>query len=59
MTIIRTAAGLTRMDIRRLKRGRFEIRAIETRQLEEGNLTEILWEREDRPSTIREEDIPY
>ena len=31
MTIIRTTAGLTRGDIRRLKRGRYEILAIETR----------------------------
>ena len=34
MTIIRTVAGLTRGDVRRLKRGRYEIRAIETRHLE-------------------------
>ena len=59
MAIIRTAAGLTRMDIRRLKQGRFEIQAIEIRHIEEGDRTEILWAREDHPSTIREEDIPY
>ena len=47
------------MDICRLKRGRFEIREIETLHMEEGDLTEILWAREDRPSMIREEDIPY
>ena len=59
MTIIRTVAGLTRGDVRRLRRGRYEIRAIETRHLEDGDRTEIIWEREDGPNAIREADIPY
>ena len=59
MTIIRTVAGLTRGDVRRLKRGRYEIRAIETRHLEDGDRTEILWEREDGPNAITEAEIPF
>ena len=59
MTIIRTTAGLTRCDVRRLRRGGFEIRAIETRHLEEGERTEILWERQEGPNAIREDEIPY
>ena len=59
MTIIRTVAGLTRGDVRRLKRGRYEIRAIETRHLEDGDRTEILWERTEGPNAIREEEVPY
>jgi hypothetical protein len=42
MTIIRTTAALTRGDIRRLKRSRYEILAIENRRLEQGGVTEII-----------------
>jgi hypothetical protein len=59
MTIIRTIAGLTRGDIRRLKRGRYEIRAVETRHLEQGDRTEIIWEREDSPNAITDGEIPF
>jgi hypothetical protein len=59
MTIIRTVAGLTRHDVRRIKRGRYEILAIVTRHLEPGDVTEILWSREDLPNAIREEELPY
>ncbi len=59
MTIIRTQAGLSRGDIRRLKRGRFEIRAIETRHLDQGEETEIIWERDDGPDAITEAEIPF
>ncbi len=59
MTIIRTTAGLTRGDIRRLKRGRYEIVAIETRHLDEGDVTKIIWERDDGPDAITEAEIPY
>ena len=59
MTIIRTIADLTRHDVRRIKRGRYEILAIETRHLELGDATEILWSREDRPDAIQEHELPY
>ena len=47
MTIIRTGAGLTHHDVRRLKRGRYEILAIETLHLDQGDQTTIIWERDD------------
>jgi hypothetical protein len=59
MTIIRTIAGLTRHDIRLIKRGRYEILATETRHLEQGEVTEILWSREDAPDAIREDELPF
>jgi len=59
MTIIRTVAGLTRHDIHRIKRGRYEILAIETRHLERGDVTEIIWHREDGPDAIQECEVPF
>ena len=59
MTIIRTVACLTRGDIRRLKRGRYEILAIETRHLDQGELTEIIWGRDDGPDAITEAELPF
>ena len=59
MTIIRTVAGLTRHDVRRIKRGRYEILAVETRHLEEGDVTEILWSREDGPDAIQQHELPF
>lgn len=59
MTIIRTIAALTRHDLRRIKRGRYEIHAIETRHLDQGDVTEILWSREDGPDAIQEYELPY
>ena len=59
MTIIRTIAELTRHDVRRIRCGRYEILAIETRHLGQDETTEILWSREDLPSAIREDELPY
>jgi hypothetical protein len=59
MTIIRTVAGLTRHDVRRIKRGRYEILAIETRHLEQGDVTEIIWGRTDEPDAIRADELPF
>jgi hypothetical protein len=59
MTIIRTIADLTRHDIRRITRGRYEILAIETRHLSHGETTAILWHRDDAPDAIREEELPF
>jgi len=59
MTIIRTGTGLTRGDVRRLQRDRYEILAIETRHLVQGDLTEIIWERNDGPDAITEAELPF
>jgi hypothetical protein len=59
MTIIRTVAGLTRGDVRRLKRGRYEILAIETRHLDQDELTEIIWGRDDGPDAITAAELPF
>jgi len=59
MTIIRTVAGLTRHDIRLIKRGRYEILAIETRHERQGDVTEILWSRDDGPDAITEDELPF
>jgi hypothetical protein len=59
MTIIRTIADLTRNDVRRIKRGRYEILAIETRHLGQDEATEILWIRQDPPNAIREDELPF
>ena len=59
MTTIRTVAGLTRHDIRRIKRGRYEILAVETRHLDRGDVTEIIWHREGGPDAIQEHELPY
>ena len=59
MTVIRTIFGLTRGDIRRLKHGRYEIRAIETRHLDRGDVTEIVWERDDGPDAITAAELPF
>lgn len=58
MTIIRTVAGLTRHDVRRIKR-RYDILATETRHLDQGEVTEIIWHRDDGPDAIRESELPY
>ncbi len=59
MTLIRTGVGLTPRDIRRLNRAGYDIRAIETRHLEEGDLTEIIWERDDGPDAITAAEVPF
>jgi hypothetical protein len=59
MTIIRTTADLTCQDVRRIKRGRYEILAIETQRLGQGQTTEILWHREDAPNAIRVDELPF
>ena len=59
MTVIRTVAGLTRGDFRRLKRGRYEILAIETSHLDRGERTEIIWGRDDGPDAITAAELPY
>ncbi len=59
MTLIRTGAGLTPRDIRRLTRAGYGIRAIETGHSEQGEVTEIIWERKDGPDAITAAEVPY
>jgi len=59
MTTIRTGTGLTRRDVRRLELGRYEILAIESLHLDQGELTEIIWERDDGPDAITEAELPF
>jgi hypothetical protein len=59
MTIIRTGTGLNRHDVRRLKTGRYEILAIETRHLDQGDLTAIIWGRDDGPDAVTEAELPF
>jgi hypothetical protein len=59
MTIMRTIADLTRHDLRRIKRGRYEILAIETYHLGESEMSEILWSRQDPANAIREDELPF
>ena len=59
MTTIRTGAGLRSRDIRGLKRDHYEIQAIETWNLDDGDLTTIVWERDDGPDAIREAELPF
>ncbi|MDR3535222.1 MAG: hypothetical protein P4L71_01855 [Acetobacteraceae bacterium] len=58
MTIIRTTETLTRYDVRRLRR-RYELLAIETLHLEQGDETTILWGRQDGPDAITEAELPF
>ena len=59
MTILRTGPCLSRRDIRGLKRDRYEILAIETRHLDEGDVTTIIWARDDGPCAITEAELPF
>jgi hypothetical protein len=59
MTTIRTGTDLTRRDARRLEQGRYEILAIETRRMDQGDPTEIIWERDDGPDAITEAELPF
>ncbi len=54
-----SAGPCSRRDIRGLKRDRYEIQAIETWNLDEGDLTTIIWERDDGPDAITEAEIPF
>jgi hypothetical protein len=59
MTTIRTGTGLTPRDVRRLERGRYEILAIETWHLDDGDVTDIIWGRDDGPDAITEAELPF
>lgn len=59
MTIIRTGIGLTRYDVRRLKRGRYEVLAIETQHRDQEAVTAILWHRDESPAAITEDELPF
>ena len=59
MTILRTALDLRKQDVRRLMRRGYEIAYIETRHLDTGDDTTIVWIRPARPDDLTENEIPF
>jgi hypothetical protein len=59
MVTIRTSTNLRKCDARRLMKGGFEIEYIETRHLDTGDQSSIVWSRPARPDDFPESDIPY
>jgi hypothetical protein len=59
MTVIRTVPCLTRGDVRRLKWGRYEMPVIETRHLDQGELTKIVRGRDDGSDAITAAELPF
>jgi hypothetical protein len=59
MKTLRTSAKLTRHDARRLTSGGFEIEYIETRHLQDGDHTTIVWSRPYGPGEIQDEGLPF
>jgi hypothetical protein len=59
MTVLRTTVGLRKADVRRLLRRGYELTYIETRHLDTGDETTIVWTRPARPDDILENEVPY
>lgn len=59
MTTLRTSANLTKYDARRLVSGGYEIAYVETRHLDTGDVTSIVWTRPVRIGDVLESEIPY
>ena len=59
MFTIRTSTNLRKCDARRLMKGGFEIEYIETRHLDTGDQSTIVWSRPARPGDIPEHELPY
>jgi hypothetical protein len=59
MTVLRTTVGLRKADVRRLLRRGYELRYIETRHLDAGDETTIVWTRSARSDDIPEHQVPY
>ncbi len=59
MKTIRTTRNLRKHDVRRLLRRGYELAYIETRHLDAGDETTIVWTRPARPGEIAESEIPY
>lgn len=59
MKNLRTTCDLRKHDVRRLKRGGYEVAYIETSHLETGDETAIVWTRPERADDLTEHDIPF
>jgi hypothetical protein len=59
MTSLRTTRDLRKQDVRRLKRGGYEVAYIETRHLECGDETAVVWTRPERAEDLAEHEIPF
>lgn len=59
MTVLRTTLGLRKADVRRLLRRGYELAYIETRHLDAGDETMIVWTRPARPDDLDESEIPF
>ncbi len=59
MTVLRTTLDLRKADVRRLLRRGYELAYIETRHLDAGDETTIVWTRSTRPDDFDESEIPF
>ena len=59
MMTFRTTLNLRKMDVRRLLRRGYELAYIETRYLDAGDETTIVWTRLARPDDLDENEIPF
>ena len=59
MKTLRTTLNLRKCDVRRLMRRGYEIEYIETRHLDSGDETVIVWTRHLRPDDLAESDVPF
>ena len=59
MKTIRTTLDLRKIEARRLKRRGYDIEYIETRHLDSGEESAIVWTRPSQPGEIAESEIPF
>ena len=59
MLTLRTTLNLRKVDVRRLLRRGYELAYIETRYLDAGDETTIVWTRSARPDDLDETEIPF
>ncbi len=59
MQTIRTTLDVRKFEVRRLMRHGYEIEYVETRHLDAGEESTIVWTRRTQPGDIAESEIPY
>jgi hypothetical protein len=59
MKMIRTTLDLRKVEVRRLMRHGYDIEYVETRHLETGEESTIVWTRPTQPDDIAESEIPF
>ena len=59
MTTIRTTIDLRKVEVRRLKLRGYDIEYIETRHLDTGEESTIVWTRPSQLGDIAESEIPF